>query len=155
MKIHNISNATIEQAKDIVATIFEDRKGGIENFAHDLQKWYVTHKSEPYGLRLAVIACAIVTGGDERDAYYCKPTTMAVRQMLPKVEHALKHHERLVLVVVDNWLYMRVYSLFTRPLQYWGDFPLDEYAVLEENITYWNLYRIDAHIDPIVEPNQI
>lgn len=136
MKIQTINTATINRAKDIVQGIFES--WGVKNpvdFCRQVEDWYCNSKNYvPYELRLAVLATAIVTGADmSESAWYAKPTTEAVRQMLPIVKKKMRSHAPLKIVCVEWSRYM--HDLFTD--RYYA------YTCAYES----NTYGIDMHMD--------
>ena len=137
MKIQTINTTTINQAKDIVQDIFES--WGVKNpvdFCREVEDWYCNSKNYvPYELRLAVLATAIVTGADmSESAWYAKPTTEAVRQMLPIVEKKMRSHAPLKIVCAEWSRYM--HDLFT-------DRYYEAYTCTYES----NTYGIDMHMD--------
>ena len=144
MRIEKISNETIETAKEVVDDLFRYSAGGTD-FTYHLEKWYRNNKSKPYALRLSVIACAIVTGIYCKDNYYTRPANVAIRQMLPKVHKALKHHERLLLCTIDthySQIQLEVFELFTN--HHWVFY----FNKPDEEPLFTNLYGINAHVDP-------
>lgn len=136
MKIRNIKNETINQAKEIVQDLFESwtTKNPVE-FCRKVEHWYCNSKNcAPYELRLAVLATAIVTGADmSESAWYAKPTTEAVRKMLPIVEEKMRKRAPLKIVCAEWSRYM--HDLFT-------DRFYDAYTTHDPNV-----YGIDMHLD--------
>ena len=137
MKIKSISNETVNQAKDVVQGLFESwtTKNSLE-FCRKVEQWYRNSKNHvPYELRLAVLASAIVTGADmSESAWYAKPTTEAVRQMLPIVEEKMRKRAPLKIVCAE-WNSRYMHDLFT-------DRFYDAYTAYDPNV-----YGIDIHLD--------
>lgn len=137
MKIANIKNETINKAKDIVQGLFESwtTKNPVD-FCRKVEHWYCNSKNYvSYELRLAVLASAIVTGADmSESAWYAKPTTEAVRQMLPIVEERMRKRTPLKIVCAE-WNSRYTHDLFT-------DRFYDAYTAHDSNV-----YGIDVHLD--------
>ena len=133
----NTNNATINQAKEIVQDIFES--WAVKNpvdFCRKVENWYCNSKnSVSRELRLAVLATAIVTGGDMNESpYYYKPTNEAVRRMLPILEEKMRRQAPLKIVCADYSRYM--HDLFTNRFYNTYTSPYDS-----------NVYHIDMHLD--------
>lgn len=127
-----ITNTTINQAKNIVERLFETSINPVE-FCRKVEHWYCNSKGVSRQLRLAVLATAIVTGGDMSESpYYYKPTTEAVRQMLPIVEEKMRKHAPLKIMCAEWSRY--VHYLFTDRF----------YDAYTDDL---NVYHIDIHFD--------
>lgn len=134
MRSNKIDYATINRAKDIVDELFENSINPV-NFCRNVENWYLTNKSQTYAIRLAVLAVAVVTGGDMSEScYYAKPTTEAVRVMLPIVEEKMRKRTPLKIVCAEWSRYM--HDLFTN--RFYG-----AYSCTYES----NVYGINMHLD--------
>ena len=132
-----MKNTIIDQAKEIVQDLFESwTTTNPVDFCRKVEDWYCSSKSVTRELRLAVLATAIVTGGDMSESpYYYKPTNEAVRRMLPILEEKMRRHAPLKIVCAD---YSRRYmhDLFT-----------DRFYDAYTSPYYSNVYHIDMHLD--------
>jgi len=132
-----MKNTIIDQAKEIVQDLFESwTTTNPVDFCRKVEDWYCSSKSVTRELRLAVLATAIVTGGDMSESpYYYKPTNEAVRRMLPILEEKMRRHAPLKIVCADySMRYM--HDLFT-------DRFYDAYTSPYDS----NVYHIDMHLD--------
>lgn len=137
MKMNRNNNETINQAKGIVQDLFESwTTVNPVDFCRKVENWYCNSKnSVSRELRLAVLATAIVTGGDMSESpYYYKPTNEAVRRMIPILEEKMRRHAPLKIVCAEYDRY--VHDLFT-------DRFYDAYTATYDS----NVYHIDMHLD--------
>lgn len=133
-----MKNTIIDQAKEIVQDLFESwTTTNSIDFCRKVEEWYCSSKSSvSRELRLAVLATAIVTGGDMSESpYYYKPTNEAVRRMLPIVEEKMRRHAPLKILCAD-WSSRYLHDLFT-------DRFYDAYTATYDS----NVYHIDMHLD--------
>lgn len=105
MKIKNISNTTIDAAKEYAEHTFVDeiylnymREDYPESFLRSVCKWYCDNKAMPYEFKLCVLA-ALIARGIIFDWGYQLPTNNEVRLWLPIVYKATKN--KLPLKVVE------------------------------------------------------
>jgi len=124
----NTTNTIIDQAKEIVQGLFESwTTTNPVDFCRKVEEWYCSSKSVSRKLRLAVLATAIVTGGDMSESpYYYKPTNEAVRRMLPILEEKMRRCAEY-----DRYY---VHDLFTNRFAYTASYDS-------------NVYHIDMHLD--------
>lgn len=113
----NTTNTIIDQAKEIVQGLFESwTTTNPVDFCRKVEEWYCSSKSVSRKLRLAVLATAIVTGGDMSESpYYYKPTNEAVRRMLPILEEKMRRHAPLKIMCAEYDRYY-VHDLFQQVL---------------------------------------
>lgn len=133
----NTTNTIIDQAKEIVQGLFESwTTTNPVDFCRKVEEWYCSSKSVSRKLRLAVLATAIVTGGDMSESpYYYKPTNEAVRRMLPILEEKMRRHAPLKIMCAEYDRYY-VYDLFTNRFY-------NTYTSSYDS----NVYHIDMHLD--------
>ena len=145
-----ISSSTIEEAKNILEKLEEDN--------YSLIRWY-RKSNAPYKLKITAVACAIVSGYDTHyNWYYKKPTTKAVKEILPMVEKAIKKKHMLKIVYVDKKIYsINNLILFEKKGGMWKkDQPKEEcdWAKVIDFGYYQNydnnIYGVDMHKDPAI-----
>ena len=118
MKIQNIENTTINQAKqyvDDVLTVKIWNEYGYDYPYDVVERWYRENKSLPYQFRLAVLAITVARGSDGESLQL--PSNDEVRRWLPIVYKATKKRIPLKAVYCSNRDYNNgdfyVYNLFT------------------------------------------
>lgn len=89
--IKKINWEVIGAAKDILYGIACDLMY-YEKLGDKVAEWYVsTRNTEPYSLRIAVLACAAVSGVDVGVYDYCLPATDDVLTILPDITRRMEH----------------------------------------------------------------
>lgn len=151
-KSSKIDSKVIEQAKTIVSEWIEE--GG--NFWYYFTRWY-NSSNTAYRLKVAVVACVAVSGIDRYTSYYYKkPTTFAIKQMLPIIEKAIKRKANIKYTFISRDLKYYIYNLIFIDDRKggWREQPKEqcEYACIQYiHIPEWesNIYGINMHKDPI------
>ena len=152
MKIVNITNETINQAKQYVNDVLTVKIWNTYgyNYLYDVvERWYKENKSLSYQFRLAVLATAIARGLDDQSIQL--PSNDEVRRWLPIVYKATKKRTPLKVVYCSNRYNngnFYIYSLFTgkgawkkAPECECGyDVPSDVYGVYDAHVREYNAW---------------
>lgn len=153
MKIHNISNETINKAKqyvDDVLTVKIWNTYGYDYLYEVVERWYKENKALPYQFRLAVLATVIARGNG--DDWFQLPSNDEVQRWLPIVYKAVKKRIPLKAVYCSSRDYENgeyfVWTLFTgrgvwkkAPLRDWGyDIPSDVYGIFDAHVQDYNAW---------------